>query len=205
MKWGVGGINIDACRIKYTGKTDPRTFGGKWKTNKAANNVYEGGYAGESQEVSPLGRFPANFIHDGSEEVLELFPDTKSGAMNSVAKGKQYNTYGKMYERNVVNQANEGSAARFFYCAKASSKERNYGLEEMPDKPAFDYGSIKKSVGRHGENTPRKNHHPTYRDWETQQQADILKKLGCNQLQGYLLGRPVKIDSLVLQGQPHFA
>lgn len=40
---------------------------------------------------------------------------------------------------------------------------------------------------------------------ETQQQADILKKLGCNQLQGYLLGRPVKIDSLVLQGQPHFA
>ena len=40
---------------------------------------------------------------------------------------------------------------------------------------------------------------------ETQQQADILKNLGCNQLQGYLLGRPVKIDSLVLQGQPHFA
>lgn len=40
---------------------------------------------------------------------------------------------------------------------------------------------------------------------ETQQQADILKNLGCNQLQGYLLGRPVNIDSLVLQGQPHFA
>ena len=40
---------------------------------------------------------------------------------------------------------------------------------------------------------------------ETQQQADILKNLGCNQLQGYLLGRPVNIDSLVLQRQPHFA
>src|SRR4030042_4460455 len=85
LKWGVGGINVDACRIKYTGKTNSRTFGGKWKTDKAAQNVYEGGYAGENQEVSPLGRFPANFIHDGSQEVLELFPDTKSGAMNSVA------------------------------------------------------------------------------------------------------------------------
>ena len=166
LKWGVGGINIDACRIKYNGKTDPRTFGGKWKTDKAAQNVYEGGYAGENQEVSSLGRFPANFIHDGSEEVLELFPDCKGWASQ---KHNAFNPYGgnslnksKSVRKGEYEGYNDkGSAARFFYCAKASSKERNSGLEEMPDKPAFDYGSIKKSVGRHGENTPRKNHHPT--------------------------------------------
>lgn len=164
LKWGVGGINIDACRIKYNGKTDPRTFGGKWKTDKAAQNVYEGGYAGENQEVSSLGRFPANFIHDGSEEVLELFPDSNGCQPHKInSKNNKYDGWGSITNKNgeMVGYNGKGSAARFFYCAKASSKERNSGLEEMPDKPAFDYGSIKKSVGRHGENTPRKNHHPT--------------------------------------------
>ena len=48
----------------------------------------------------------------------------KSGAMDSIAKGDQYNTYGKMYKRRVTNPASEGGASRFFYCAKASKSEK---------------------------------------------------------------------------------
>jgi site-specific DNA-methyltransferase (adenine-specific) len=164
LKWGVGGINIDACRIKYIGKTDPRTFGGKWKTDKAANNVYEGGYAGKDQEVSSLGRFPANFIHDGSDEVMELFPNSNGCQPHKInSKNDKYDGWGSITNKNgeMVGYEGKGSAARFFYCAKASQSERNYGCEDMESKPAFDYGSIKKSEGRHGENTPRKNNHPT--------------------------------------------
>ena len=61
---GCGGINIDACRIKYVGHTDSRTFGGSWKTDKAAKNVYQGGYEGKNQTVSNKGRFPANLLLD---------------------------------------------------------------------------------------------------------------------------------------------
>ena len=136
LKWGVGGINIDACRIKYTGKTDPRTFGGKWKTDKAAQNVYEGGYAGENQEVSPIGRFPANFIHDGSDEVISF----------------------------------AGEAARFFYCAKASKRDRDEGLDGFEDKQAAGLPMRSSDGERGGEGmdgtktdrlTVRKNIHPT--------------------------------------------
>jgi len=60
----------------------------------------------------------------------------KSGKMDSIAKGGKFNTYGKMYERRVVNSASKGGASRFFYCAKASKSERNAGLDSFPDKVA---------------------------------------------------------------------
>jgi site-specific DNA-methyltransferase (adenine-specific) len=72
LKWGTGGINIDDCRIEYNGKTDPLTFGGSWKTNKMAKDVYEGGYRGEDQTVSSTGRFPSNVILECTcNEVIE--------------------------------------------------------------------------------------------------------------------------------------
>ena len=59
----------------------------------------------------------------------------------------------------------KGGASRFFkriiYTPKAGKEERNLGCESMEEKAAFEYGSIKKSVGRTGINTPRKNNHPT--------------------------------------------
>jgi site-specific DNA-methyltransferase (adenine-specific) len=63
LKWGVGGINIDASRVGLSKGDDARLGGmGSWKTDKAAENVYEGGYEGKDIESSPLGRFPANII-----------------------------------------------------------------------------------------------------------------------------------------------
>jgi site-specific DNA-methyltransferase (adenine-specific) len=86
-----------------------------------------------------LGRFPANFIHDGSEEVVSLFPHTKaggsvSGKEQSKTGDENTNCYGE-YDRVPWESYNDdGSAARFFYCAKTSKKDRNEGLEEFEAK-----------------------------------------------------------------------
>lgn len=174
LKWGVGGINIDACRIKYIGKTDPRSFGGKWKTDKAANNIYEGGYAGKDQEVSSLGRFPANFIHDGSQEVMELFPNTKAGV--AVRHNSGGNTFGSNIPKppmNDIGYAASGSAARFFYCAKASKGERNkgcWGLDIHGSNYCEEYRPKATESRDKGQDTPYagvnrsggvRNNHPT--------------------------------------------
>lgn len=130
LKWGTGAINIDGCRVGLTKGDDPRLGGkGDWGTEKAAKNVYEGGYAGERVTSSPLGRFPANVIHDGSDEVLECFPNTKSGQFlpHHQAKGKsQIGTF-DIRDRTGEEHptyGDSGSAARFFYAAKANKKDR---------------------------------------------------------------------------------
>ncbi len=109
LKWGTGGLNIDGCRILTDPTVDDPRLGGKgsWKTDKAAKNVYEGGYAGENIQSSALGRFPANVILD--EEAGKLL-DEQSGI-------------------------SKGGASRFFYCAKASKKERGEGNNHPTVKP----------------------------------------------------------------------
>jgi DNA modification methylase len=130
LKYGTGGINIDESRVESDNPPKERPVLSHHKSYKEASNT---GFLGGSEKpkkefISGQGRFPANLIHDNSEEVRECFPETKSGAMNSIAKANQYNTYGKMYERQVTNQASEGNASRFFksiiYQAKASKSER---------------------------------------------------------------------------------
>ncbi|HEB41549.1 MAG TPA: site-specific DNA-methyltransferase [Candidatus Dependentiae bacterium] len=90
------------------------------------NNTYGDYSMMKPQNHNPVGRFPANLIHDGSEEVKTLFPQTKS------TKGKQRkaivsNKISLLNSKEVqVNceYTDSGSAARFFYCAKASRAER---------------------------------------------------------------------------------
>lgn len=129
---GVGGINIDGCRVGEGAKKWVTPRGGIWSTDPTAK--------AELVDNS-LGRFPANFIHDGSDEVLELFPSDKP----------------------------DQSASRFFYCAKASKKDRNEGLD--PDLfPLQNYTDANKMGGAGdtmltGSGNPRDgrkhNHHPT--------------------------------------------
>lgn len=93
----------------------------------------------EQTEGQKLGRFPANFIHDGSDEVVSLFPDSK-GQIAPV-KGNEpshtgesgiYGTYGRTsFEKR---EETELSASRFFYCAKTSKKDRNEGTDHIPTK-----------------------------------------------------------------------
>ena len=134
LKWGTGGINIDDCRVEYNGavKTCSRKSDGiKDHTNpsgwKEVNRT-------PNRPATPTeaGRWPANFIHDGSDEVLELFPDSKGQQANVSGKEKSLPTdgvcYGKYNERQSFDKRTDsGSAARFFYYAKASRKERGEG------------------------------------------------------------------------------
>ena len=136
LKWGTGGINIDGCRVEGA-KGD-----GVWGTsNKNVNpeRTFVGSpdAADYRSEQNSLGRFPANFIYDGSDEVLSLFPNTKSGKVKS--KKSAYNGESLTgFLRGDSNENNQhgdsGSASRFFYCAKASKTERNMGCEELEEK-----------------------------------------------------------------------
>ena len=72
------------------------------------------------------GRWPANVIHDGSDEVVAAFPETTSGALNQASVKADNNIYGKHdgYSDPKLYAADSGSAARFFYTAKADSDDR---------------------------------------------------------------------------------
>jgi site-specific DNA-methyltransferase (adenine-specific) len=128
LKYGTGGLNIDGSRVG----TETRTYKGMSANQPDVGTFRDDNWQPKDIEVTATGRFPANLIHDGSDEVVGLFPQTKSGAMNSITKGYDpdtFNTYSKQYARRVINPASSGSAARFFYTAKASKSERNAGLE----------------------------------------------------------------------------
>jgi site-specific DNA-methyltransferase (adenine-specific) len=161
LKHGVGGINIDGCRVGNKGGTAKGTF-----PNQESNGIYGDGLNGAC-EIKQLdaGRFPANFIHDGSEEVLALFPDSTSksgGKSGTNANPMSWTEENK--DRDRVGHDDSGSAARFFYCAKASKAERNAGLEGMPaqrhaDRTADD--GVGGDNPRNRTNTAKQNFHPT--------------------------------------------
>lgn len=134
---GTGALNIDGCRIELTGNNDPRLGGnGTWNTDNMAKNTY-GKYNGGESSSSPLGRFPANFMHDGSEEVVELFPQNK-GQLAPINSGKKTkaNCYGNYSERPSFDRYDApGSCARFFYCAKASPTDRGEDNDHPTVKP----------------------------------------------------------------------
>lgn len=170
LKHGTGGINIDDCRVELNGDYKCKANGRPSQTALGDNYNPE-----EANKPDTQGRFPANLIHDGSEEVEEVFPqNTKSGATkrNVDAYEGESNT-GLL--RGVSNPSNQhcdsGSASRFFYCAKTSKSDRDEGLETFEDKKAPQRddgqpygmntnktrpdGSIRKEV------RPKKNNHPT--------------------------------------------
>lgn len=145
---GTGALNIDACRVKM------------------AKTVY-GEYSGSVVPSSALGRWPANLIHDGSEEVASLFPFSKAGVekqprgTGGIWSGESNTPCGPQY-------GDSGSAARFFYSAKASKSERDAGCESLPKKNAGTMvkrteGTVEiKSPGAGaGRTSGAKNHHPT--------------------------------------------
>jgi hypothetical protein len=90
LKWGTGGINIDGCRVEGISDSDKNNFHQNRKTikeYKGDDTLYKLGTKKVCSAENPQGRFPANLIHDGSQEVLDLFPETKSG--DSHTKGPE--------------------------------------------------------------------------------------------------------------------
>ncbi len=132
LKWGTGALNIDECRIEgpsYIRKglrDDMR--GGNFVNPTEQKRILIGDGV---QHSHPKGRWPANLIHDGSEEVVKNFPQSKSRGMRGT---------GGMFS-NISNApcgpqyGDSGSAARFFYCAKTSPSERGEGNIHPTVKP----------------------------------------------------------------------
>ena len=94
---------------------------------------------GTKETVS--GRFPANLIHDNSEEVRECFPENVKGEIGRTGRKSGGNYESSSYKVGVVTETgfkDNGSASRFFksiiYQAKASKSERNKGCEELEDR-----------------------------------------------------------------------
>lgn len=129
-------LNIDACRIG----TDTITTNAKNAAGSPQSGLGKTGFSG-CESSDHTGRYPANLIHDGSDEVLALFPDS-AGSGGSVPNVK-VTGYG---------------AARFFYCAKASKKDREEGLDSITQRADTSDGALR-DAGR--ESQLRKNTHPT--------------------------------------------
>lgn len=118
LKYGTGGINIDAGRI---GMEEIKT---QAKTDKVSFGVAFGGKGFNGcKESAHIGRWPANIIHDGSEEVLAGFPDAARQAGSPKKTTHSNGMFGIGTPGRIYKEDNN-SAARFFYCAKTSPAER---------------------------------------------------------------------------------
>jgi len=152
LEHGTGALNIDGCRVAHG--EDLRTGAGtSWDAmhrnegragEDSAERVYaDAGGANFAMKPGPrggdaMGRWPANLIHDGSDEVVAGFPVTKSGGYPPEGGHRsQVSTYGKPTARGEQKfTSSDGSAARFFYCAKASKADRNAGTDELHRRSA---------------------------------------------------------------------
>jgi DNA modification methylase len=177
LRFGVGGLNIDGCRVatdeKFVDLPNRAWVNADGLSYAESNhNHRDGSNAVAVEKLNNLGRWPANLIHDGSDEILELFPETAGGARPAKANkptGQHYEGgWGTIAEGERINFP-AGSAARFFYCAKASKKDRNEGLDHLTPQRESDRTADNLPGGdnpRNRTNTPRLNHHPTVKPTE---------------------------------------
>ena len=110
--YSTGALNVTECRIPLAEGESPYHYP-NGPGGSDPNHMWRGrnkGDGGIARQGNPDGRWPANLIHDGSDEVLAMFPDTPQ-------------------------QAEISSASRFFYCAKASKKDRGERNNHMCVKP----------------------------------------------------------------------
>lgn len=174
LTFGTGALNIDGARVGRADGDD--SSAGKRTATFGTQETESGGDGSGGWEQNTAGRWPANVIHDGSDEVVELFPQSNSSAPSATATygtsrdGRENSTYGKGLYSATPNRppiGDSGSAARFFYCAKASKKDRNEGLDGFELKVSK-FGNQKngKDLGNGSlndkfTNSPSANHHPT--------------------------------------------
>lgn len=171
---GTGALNIDGCRVKdgtETGAVKP-----EYKANNG-NEVYGTGMGRDDWE-NTKGRWPANFVHDGSDEVIAIFPQTAASKASMRGVGLTAND-GKVYGKgdptfNTMRGVNDegGSAARFFYCAKTSKADRNEGVSltvtsaaDMVERDADSAGMNSPRAGA-GRTSGARNDHPTVKPTE---------------------------------------
>lgn len=178
LKYGTGAINIDESRIPFPDADDALEKGlARAKTPRA--DIRGGGFHtgtdwGVKRHIvasgmTSQGRFPANLIHDGSDEVLAEFAKAgtlKSGSNCIRQKEGFFGEHGGLGKKGdiQITYGDIGTAARFFYCAKASRAERDMGLDGVEGEQM----DITRKEGNPGGDNPRNrgvhkrtNNHPT--------------------------------------------
>lgn len=163
LKWGTGGINIDECRIEHD-EDEPNIRKNPVNHTQISNifPIKNNNHHGVKQST---GRFPSNFIHDGSEEVMAGFPEDASpgNGVRIITRQHDYQGFARGLAfcqkagKQTIDHGDSGSAARFFYCAKASPSERNEGLEGFEPNPNV----VKYGIERFNTANKQKNQHPT--------------------------------------------
>lgn len=145
QKFGTGAINIDGCRVPLDG------FKSKPNGRPSLTGLDDRYDKTKANLTDDVGRWPANVIHDGSEDVLQAFPDAAGQQGDLNATGKPRPTvvaFGDMappIPHKARIELNK-SASRFFYCAKASRAEKDFGLAHLPKKQG---GQLSNTSGQH--------------------------------------------------------
>jgi DNA modification methylase len=163
LQWGTGALNVDGCRVGATAGDEPL----KWEHGRSMG-FHGAKDRGPCKATTSPGRWPANLIHDGSDEVVEAFPETAShGSVSDSMRGIGFGSTA-LGSPQLACAPNSGSAARFFYCAKASRADREDGCDALPNRTAAD--RVERTDGAAGMDSPRAgagrtsggaNHHPT--------------------------------------------
>ena len=156
LEHGTGAINVDGCRVGMMTSAEVARSG------KSTDGMFASGgldWLGENR--TPQGRWPANILHDGSPEVLAVFPET--GAASASFRGDRagvVTNFGGADTHRGHDDAG-GSAARYFYAAKASRAERELGLADFTPETVGD--GRKKAIDNAYQRgkTERRNVHPT--------------------------------------------
>jgi DNA modification methylase len=162
LTYGTGGLNIDGARVGSE----------VISTHNAPKGTFAGGEPNRGSDTSTYqnhqGRWPANVIHDGSDEVVELFPSSTNVSKGVRGRGSKIYADGKGFANTLaevgqeVGYGDSGSAARFFYCAKASKRDRNEGLDGFEVKQTLGGGGLTEVGGAYGSiKAAGQNYHPT--------------------------------------------
>ncbi len=169
LAYGTGAINIDGTRIP----------GSSWGSRPPSdsNGVFENGFTPIPKESNDLGRWPSNVMLD--EHTAQLL-DEQSGVSKSSSGKKQTPTVGSNSigdysgTNNVVGFDDRGGASRFFYVAKANKRDRNEGLEGLPEQRHSDREKADGVGGdnpRNRTNNAKQNFHPTVKP------TDLMRQL----------------------------
>jgi hypothetical protein len=133
LEYGTGALNVDGCRVEH-GEKCRMMAPSQANISNPSEKHRQAGRREAVLELKPGGRWPSNLIHDGSDEVVALFPEQSSGANPTRRGGMGFHGAAGQDQCQPQRGADSGSAARFFYTAKATAAERQ-GVTHPTVKP----------------------------------------------------------------------
>lgn len=178
-KWGTGGIAIDGCRVGDLGGTRGTDFAGTGLL----------GIGGKATITAlNVGRWPADVTLDAeAAAMLDAQAGERPGMSGGGTGARDLSMFGVGgVTKPETVQGDNGGPSRFFYVAKATTWERNFGCEHLPPRTSAE--RVDRDEGSDGMNSPRagagrtggaQNHHPTIKSISlTKWLATLIKPPG---------------------------